>query len=292
MMDAPLTRLILLGIMGVLASLAPAAGSRVQFRAGVDAVEVYASVTDASGEPITDLIGSDFRILEDGEPQVLTTFSAGEFPLAVALAIDRSWSVGADRLRLTTQAASRFLGQLRPDDQAMIIGIGTTVDVLAPLSRDRDAQRTAIDAIDRWGTTSLHDAIIASIDLMQSGEGRRAVILVSDGDDRYSRASAAEALTHARASDVLIYPLAVGKRWPPLFAELAVLTGGRSAHVANESTIETTLLAIARELRHQYFLGYEPSRPMPAAGTEWRAIRVSVVRPGAKVRARDGYLAR
>lgn len=291
-MDVPIARLILLGAAGVLASLAPVAGTRAQFRAGVNAVEVYASVADAAGEPITDLIGSDFQILEDGEPQALTTFSAGEFPLAVALAIDRSWSVGADRLRVTTQAASRFIGELRPTDQAMIIGIGSDVDVLAPLSRDRDAQRAAIRAIDRWGTTSLYDAIIASIDRIQSGEGRRALVLLSDGDDRYSRATAAEALAHARTSDVLVYSLAVGKRWPTLFAELAVLTGGRSVHLTKASTIEPTVLAIARELRHQYLLGYEPSRPMPAAGVEWRAIRVSVARPGAKVRARDGYLAR
>lgn len=200
--------------------------------------------------------------------------------------------MSGDRLASAKRAAIRFLNELRSDDQSMVISIGTTVDVLSELSTDRLPQVGAIESLDPWGTTSLHDAIIASLDRVQAGSGRRALILLSDGDDRYSRATAAEALERARGSDVLIYPLALGKRRPPLFAELAVVSGGRSTHVERPAMIEPALLSIQRELRYQYLLGYEPSRPMPAQGQEWRSIRVSVDRPGVKVRARDGYLAR
>jgi Ca-activated chloride channel family protein len=114
-------------------------------------------------------------------------------------------------------------------------------------------------------------------------------VLLSDGDDRYSQATPAETLDRARQSDVMVYPVALGASRPPLFAELATLTGGRSFHARDPEKLNATMRAIARELRQQYLLGYTPSRPLVAGSQEWRAITVTVKRPGVLVRARDGY---
>lgn len=264
----------------------------VQFTSGVSVVEVYASVTDARGEPVMGLKPDDFEVREDGQPQRVSTFAAGDFPLAAAIAIDRSFSMAGERLALAKSAARVFLGELRPADESMIVTVGSQVEIAAPLSRDRRTQLAALAGIDSFGTTPLHDAIIGSIEAIQPAKGRRALILLSDGDDRYSEASATAALERARQSDVMVYPVALGRRRAPLFAELATLTGGRSFHTRDAKGLADALRAIARDLRHQYLLGYTPSRPIVPAANEWRSIGVSVKRAGVRVRARDGYVAR
>ena len=266
--------------------------SSLQFSSTVNVVEVYATVTDADGIPVQGLRREDFVVREDGQIQQVATFAAGEFPLSVAVAIDRSFSMRGKRLAAARSAAQAFLGELRRADEAMVIGIGSTVEVLAPLSTNRASQQTALSRLDAFGTTGLHDSILTAIDAVQPARGRRALVLLSDGADRYSAASATEAVQKARTSDVLVYPIALGSERPPLFAELAAVTGGHSYHVADPVRLAETLRTIAGELRHQYLLGYSPTRPIVAGGGEWRAIQVTVQRPGVRVRARDGYVAR
>lgn len=270
---------------GVLSAAEPAAP---QFSSSVNVVEVYATVTDKAGEPVTGLPAEAFTVHENGEPQKVTTFAAGEFPLTVALALDRSFSM-SDRLGVAKSAARVFLGDLRPDDESSVVAIGSDVEIVAPRSADRAAQLAAIERLDPFGTTSLHDAIVASLETLQDAKGRRALVLLSDGGDRFSQASAADVLARARRTDVLVYPVALGRSRPPLFAELASLTGGRSQHVGDTRRLPDAMRGIARELRHQYLLGYSPSRPLDPAQNEWRSITVTVDKPGVQVRARDGY---
>jgi Ca-activated chloride channel family protein len=270
--------------------LGGATGGASQFTSGVNLVEVYASVTDQHGNPVTGLSQGDFELREDGVLQAISNFAAGDFPLAAAVAIDRSFSVAGTKLTLAKAAAQAFLAELRPADDAMVLAVGSQVEVVAPLSTDRGAQRDAINRLDAFGTTGLHDAIIRAIDDVQPAKGRRALIVLSDGSDRYSQASAADALERARRSDVMIFPVAIGATRPPLFAELATLTGGRSFHSRDGAALAETLRSIAHELRRQYLVGYTPRRPPVAGSNEWRTIAVSVKRPGAIVRARDGYL--
>ena len=257
-----------------------------QFTSGVSAVEVYATVTDARGEPVAGLKATDFTILEDGKPQAIGTFAAGEFPLAVAVAVDRSFSVSPDRLTAATSAARSFVEHLRPADQVMVLAVGSEVETVAPLSTDRAAAVTALGHLDRWGTTPLYDATLAALDIIQHASGRRALILLSDGEDRYSRTTSDALIAEARRRDALVYPVATGRKRSDFFAELASVTGGRSFQAAERRDLEAALGAIARELRLQYLLGYTP------IGEErrgWRSSRVTVSRPDVKVRARDGY---
>jgi Ca-activated chloride channel family protein len=260
----------------------------------VSLVEVYATVTDAHGQAIAGLTAADFRITEDGESETITTFAAGEFPLAVALALDRSFSMAsrkADRLAMAKAAAATFVGALRPVDEVMVLSIGSEVSVESPLGTDRGAALAAIDRLDAWGTTSLYDATLKGLDLIQAAHGRRALVLISDGIDRYSRTSASGLLEEARRRDVLVYPVSIGATRPPFFAELASATGGRLFFVGDPRQLADALSSIARDLRSQYLLGYAPRRPL-SAEPRWHGIEVSVLRPGSRVRARDGYFSR
>jgi Ca-activated chloride channel homolog len=279
-----------LTVVGLAAALTGALPSGSQFTSGVNLVEVYASVTDGRGAAISGLKQTDFELREDGELQTISNFAAGEVPLSVALALDRSFSMTGTRLSLAKSAAHAFLAELRPQDEAMVLAVGSQVDVAAPLSNDRAAQREALNRLDAFGTTGLHDAIIRAIDEVQPAKGRRALVLLSDGNDRYSQASTADALDRARRADVMIFPVALGSTRPPLFAELATLTGGRSYHARDGAALADTLRTIARELRQQYLLGYTPTRTPVPGSNEWRSITVTVNRPAAQVRARDGYL--
>jgi Ca-activated chloride channel homolog len=273
-------------MVGVSAAIA----ARPQFSSGVNLVEVYASVTDERGEPVQGLAQRDFELRENGELQTISSFSFGDFPLTVALALDRSFSMAGERLAAAKSAARAFLGELRPEDEVTLLGIGSEVEVLAPLSTDRRAQYAAIDRVDAFGTTGLHDAVIRAIEVTQRGKGRRALVILSDGNDRYSTASADTALALARASDVMVYPIALGALRPALFAELATLTGGRSYQLKDPGRLADTLRALARELRSQYLLGYTPIKAVVAGSNEWRSITVAVRNARWRVRARDGYL--
>jgi Ca-activated chloride channel family protein len=267
--------------------------ARAQFASGTNLVEVYATVTDRQGEPIAGLTAGDFHVTEDGVPQTITAFASGEFPLSVGVAIDRSFSMTTgrvNRLEILKAAARTFIRALRPDDQVMLVAIGSEVEIAAPLSPEHARALDALGRLDAWGTTPLYDATLAAIDLVQPAKGRRALVLLSDGQDRYSRASAADLLDRVRRRDVLVYPVAVATVRPPVFAELASASGARSFLAGEPRALDAALTSIARELRAQYLLGYAP-RSL-GGGTGWRAIEVDVDRSGARVRARAGYYAR
>ena len=286
-------RLLLFGpaATAVLLTSAAAQDPLPQFSSSVQLVEVYATVTDAKGELVTGLRASDFVVYEDSRAQEISAFAAGEFPLTVALGVDRSWSMAGEPLRLAKQASQAFLRELKPDDRSMVVAISSEADVIAPVSADRAAQSRAIAALDPWSTTALHDAIIAALDRLEPEAGRQALIVFSDGTDRYSRATAADVIERARRSHALVYPIAIARERPPLLAELAVLTGGRSFLLREARDLEQTLASIARELRYQYLIGYSPGAPIVRGQPEWRSIEVALKhpRPGIRIRARDGY---
>jgi Ca-activated chloride channel family protein len=265
-------------------------GAVARFSSQVQLVEVYATVTDAKGEPVTGLTRDDFEVYENNQIQDVSTFAAGEFPLTVALGVDRSWSMAGDKLRFAKQASQSFLRALKPGDRSMVVAISSEADVIAPLTMDRFNQGRAIDALDPWSTTALHDAILATLDRLAPEPGRQALVIFSDGTDRYSKATAAQVVDRARRSNALIYLITFGRERPPLLAELAVVTGGRSFLLRDVRDLDKTLADVAKELRYQYLLGYTPSDPIDTDQPEWRSIRVVLKKAGARVRARDGYM--
>jgi Ca-activated chloride channel family protein len=283
---------VVAGLIGAFPAAVPRAQeeSQARFSSGVQAVEVYATVTDSAGEPVSGLRAVDFEVDDDGRPQTITTFAEGAFPLTVALGVDRSLSMAGEPLRLARRAAQEFLRQLRPGDRSMVVAIGADADVVAPLEAPRAAQLEAVAALDAWSTTALRDAVVKSLDRLAPEAGRQALVVFSDGTDRYSQVSAAEMLDRARRGSALVYPIVLGRTAVPVLSDVARLTGGRSFVLRDAQGLESALGSIARELRHQYLLGYAPAGAAEAG--RWHPIRVRVRGPQAgnwRVRARDGY---
>jgi Ca-activated chloride channel family protein len=277
--------------VATLAAAVLAAGTRTgraQFSTTTELVEVYASVTGSQGASVAGLRAEEFTVYENGVAQPIQAFAEGEFPLAAVLAIDRSFSMTGAPLRLARDAARTFLERLRAEDRALIVAVGSEVEALGELSTDRQQQRAALDSLVPWGTTSLHDAIVEVLGRLRQEGGRRAMLVLSDGQDRFSRATADQVRADVRGGDVLVYGITLAREPSPLLRELADLSGARAFHVTTPPQLPGVFEQIARELRTQYLLGYAP----PPGPPGWRTIEVRVSRPGASVRARQGYLAR
>jgi Ca-activated chloride channel family protein len=269
---------------------APVTEQPPRFTSETSLVEVYATVTGPSDQPVRGLRQTDFAVFEDGRPQPLTAFVGGDFPLSVAVAIDRSFSMPQARIDAAAAAARQFVESLRAGDAAMVIAIGSEIETLAPLQRGREAALRALERITPWGTTPLYDATLAALDAIQNGSGRRALVLFTDGADRYSETEATAMLAVARSRDVLVYPIVVRGAVPPVLNELAAATGARAFAARSDEAIIAAAAAIGDELRGQYLLGYAPERPFGSG--EWRSITVRVKRSDLRVRAREGYFAR
>ena len=197
--------------------------------------------------------------------------------------------MSGDRLAFVQEAALRFLAALRPDDEATVIGISSEVETLAPLSRDRAAQRLAVSQLTPWGTTKLHDAVIESFARIAATRGRRALVILTDGDDKGSRASADDVIARVRASDVLCYAVVVGRRNSALFAQLASFTGGRVFWVRDASTLDDAFVSIAEELRQQYLIGFTPAQAGGEGARRFRRIALRTPGRDTSIRARPGY---
>jgi len=281
------------GVLFLAAALAAQDESRARFSSNVQAVEVYATVTDASGEPVTGLRAGDFQLDDDGRSQTITTFAEGAFPLTVALGVDRSLSMAGEPLRLARRAAQSFLRQLRPDDRSMVVAISAEADVVAPLDAPREAQVQAVAGLDAWSTTALRDSVVKTLDRLAPEGGRQALVVFSDGTDRYSQVSAEAMLQRARRGSALVYPIVLGRAQVAVLSDLARLTGGRAFALRDAAGLDDALGSIGRELRHQYLLGYAPAGAVEPG--RWHPIRLRVrgQETGAwRVRARDGYEAR
>lgn len=264
----------------------PRAGRPAQFSARTEMVEVYATVTDDKGRLVTDLTQDDFLVQEDGRPQTVVTFTPGNVPVSLALAFDRSFSMRGAPLDAARTAARVLLNELTDDDRVTLIAVGSEVDVVVPLTNDRLAIDQAVHALDAWGSTALHDAVVQAVDAIEPAPGRRALVLVSDGMERHSLRTAEDVYARIRQSDVMIYPVAFARRMPPVFRAMAALSGGRASVTRNPEELARLFRRFAEELRHQYLLGYTPDGPETPG---YRAIAVRVRRPGLTVRARAGY---
>ncbi|HSU24732.1 MAG TPA: VWA domain-containing protein [Pyrinomonadaceae bacterium] len=257
-------------------------------------VTLNAAVLDASGKPVSGLKREQFKVFEDEREQSIGFFAAEETPFAAVIVIDTSGSM-AERMSLARSAAIRFLEGLRTDDEAKIYRFDSKVELVQDFSNGRDVGDKIYDLKSR-GMTALNDAVFqAASDLSKRPEKRRAIIVLSDGEDTYSGHSAEKALKAALAADAVIYTVdmstmeGAGARRPQnqgVLRTFAEKTGGTFIATPGGTILRDAFKAIVNDLGTQYTLAYQPTS---ARDGKWHALEIRIDRPNLKIRTRKGY---
>jgi Ca-activated chloride channel homolog len=287
-------------------------------RAAVTLVEVPCTVRTSQGAYLSDLRREEFTLLEWGRPQEITLFSSERKPVHLALLFDASASMTQEgRLQIAQEAATGFIDAMEPGDTAVLLAFSDAPRVVVAETSDKAALRSGLASIEARGGTALYDALVASVDLLAPVEGRKAIILLSDGRDESSDGlgpgsfrTYEEALDTVLAGQTAVYAIATGERLAEdedvlhrhtvgeILGNLSERSGGRAWFVKKASKLKEAYRSVADELRHQYTLGYSPpadapkgARAVEGHGPGWRPIEVRVSRPRARVTARSGYYA-
>jgi Ca-activated chloride channel family protein len=254
-------------------------------------VSVPVSVIDRQGKYVVDLQQKDFRIYEDGVEQLITHFSNIDQRFSVVLLLDTSGSTAAF-LEQMKGAAKSFIEQLRPLDTVQPVYFHGEIKPLTTRSINNPSLLSA--TIDQMVPgplnmgTRLYDAVDFAMSTLKPVSGRKAVILFTDGENTWGKATMKSTLHEAEESDILIYTLQYGDAPAQKYLQqLAEKTGGRYFMAADGNTIRRSFSEVAEELRRQYVLGYHPNE-LVQTGRE-RKIRVKVNRRRVAVRARESY---
>ncbi len=257
----------------------------------VDLVEVYTAVLDRNGRFVTALTAGDFRVLEDGAPQEILRFGTVEnLAINVALLMDVSSSMRR-RIALATASAQRFFETvLRPTDRASLLSFNHDIRRRVPFTPDVERLRWGAVGTRAWGTTRLHDGLIYTVHSFGGMEGKRALVLLSDGQDVDSDFYFKQVLEFTLRSGVAVYPIVLDLDDEVTVAnleQLALETGGRFFAIAEASDLERVYRRIEEELRSQYLLVYRPPAGKPRRA--FRRVEVEVLRQGLRTRALRGY---
>lgn len=260
-----------------------------------DLVLLNVTATSSGGEYVHGLKRADFKVFEDGREQEITNFSREETPFAVALLLDTSGSMEG-RISLARSAVIRFLDGLRVDDNACVYSFNTKVELVQEFSNSRDLMPKAFDLGAR-GWTVLNDAVLrAAGELSKRPEKRRAVLVLSDGADTRSSASADKALSAALSANATIYSVDMGQSLSAsantlsgagALKNFASKSGGRYIATPGGQQLREAFAEIIEELSNQYTIGYRPSNR--ARDGRWRTVEVKVARPEVSARTRRGY---
>ena len=277
----------------VVGSVAVALGQQPTFRSGTRIVPVLTTVTDGSGRLVPDLRREEFRILDEGKPQELVLFENTVQPFTVVVMLDFSGSMTA-HLDLLKRGTEQFLIRMLPDDKAQVGAFSDKIMLSGAFTSDRDALIDALEDLQYGNPTRLYDAIDVSIDELKDIEGRKVVLVFTDGDDNDSAVSFDKVRDRAQALDVMIYAIGLkaefmGQTTNPdrNLRKLAEQTGGGYFELRKTDDLGPTFTRVAQELHALYLLGFSPSN---LDGKEHK-IRVEASRPDAKVRARTSYVA-
>lgn len=258
-------------------------------------VVLNATIKDSAGRAVSGIRREQFKVFEDGVEQKIELFSAEETPFAAAILLDTSGSM-EERVSMARAAAIRFLDGLRELDNVAIYSFDSKVTLVQEFSNSRDIEQKIFD-LKANGMTKLNDAIYeASTALSKRPEKRRALIVLSDGQDTLSGRSSEKALKAALSADVVIYtvdmsPIGDSKRsqnQAPL-KNLAEKSGGTFVATAGGAALRAAFESIVDELGSQYTLGYSPTNSQKDG--KWRAIELRVSRPNLQIRTRKGYTA-
>jgi len=306
MKRALLLTAVLAGCLALPASSPAQAPQAPTFGTGIEIINLSLSVTDARNNFVTDLQQGDFAVYEDGIRQDLSLFTHENLPISLVLMIDTSASM-EDKLATAQTAAIRFVRTLRPQDLAQVVQFNELATTLQAFTNDQAALEAAIRRTSASGSTALHNALyIALKDLTRDKRAaelrRRAIVLLSDGEDTSSLVTDDQVLELARKSEINIYAIRLGSNRPQdharqafsqaeyLVNALARDTGGHAYFPTSISELDAVYDRIAEELRTLYSVGYVSSNSRRDG--KWRRIVVRVPdREGLTVRHKLGYYA-
>jgi Ca-activated chloride channel family protein len=290
---------LLLGLL-LIVSLITLAQDDDVIRTTTENVVLNITVTDKSGQYVKGLKASDFKVYEDGvevKPEAVTSFALHESPYAAVVLLDSSGSMES-RFTLARSAAIRFLDGLREEDVAAVYRFDSKVERVQEFTGGRDLAPMAY-GIRAKGMTSLNDAVVeASRTLAERTEHRKAIVILSDGMDTFSKATNDKAVESALAIGASIYAVDMSdlqmggsgaRSGAPQLREFAEKTGGRFVATPGGQALRDAFAGIAEELGHQYTIAYRPLNR--ARDGKWRKLEVKLNREDLTVRTRKGYRA-
>jgi Ca-activated chloride channel homolog len=253
----------------------------------IDLVMVNVSVTDTENHVLTDLKPENFQLFEDKVEQNIRYFSSEVAPLSLGIVFDISHSM-ENKLELARAAAVRFLETGTPEDEYFLIEFSNRAEVAEDFTTDISRLRDELSLKPAAGATALYDAVYLGLSKVKAGTNpKKALLLITDGEDNHSRYSRGNIREFLRESDVQIYVIDLGRA---LIGDLAEMTGGHSYH-GSVDELGNICEKIALELKSQYVLGYESNNTNKDG--KYRKIRVKTTPPAGltkiNVRAREGY---
>lgn len=274
-----------------------AAQEQPVFRSSVRTVPIYATVVDASGRLVPELEQADFSVLDNGKPADIALFSNESQPFTSVVMLDTSASMTAN-LKLLNRAAEQFLLRLLPVDRAQVGAFNDKIQLSGEFTNDRDALIAALNDLYFGNPTRLNDAIATSLDELKGIEGRRVILVFTDGEDTSSRIGFKNVLERARDEEVMVYAIGleseyfngmrvVRSRPSRDLRRIADETGGGYFELQKTADLSPTFTRVAQELRSQYLIGFAPT----ALDGKVHKLDVRVNKPGMTVRARRSYLA-
>jgi Ca-activated chloride channel family protein len=260
-------------------------------------VSIYATVLDRTGRLVPDLQKDDFVVLDDGKPVELTLFSNEPQPFTVVVMLDTSASMTAN-LDLLNAAAEQFLLRLHPEDRARVGAFNDKIQISDAFTNDRDALIKELKELQFGNPTRLNDAIDVSLDALEQVDGRRVVLMFSDGEDTASNTSFRAVQDRARNLEVMVYAIGLESEYfnglrvqrsrPSRdLRKIAEETGGGYFELEKTADLAPTFTRVAQELRSQYLLGFTPA----TLDGKPHKLEVRVKRPGLNARARRSYVA-
>jgi Ca-activated chloride channel family protein len=276
---------------------------KTSFRVQTDLVAVHATVTDSEGDFVRDLTKEDFVILEDGIPQNITNFSRENTPLSFILLMDVSSSMIFERIERAQESALQLAQRLaKGENKAMIMAFDDKIYLLQDFTNDQEALAEAIALLAADGGTALYDAIAQTVRKLRNIRMKKAIIVLSDGDDTDSDLDFDSVLDYCKQSDTLIYSVGLQRlTFSQTFKQetdltllqlrrVAEITGGKAYFPDFIDRLNRIYYNIGRELESQYSLGYISTNRLKDGS--WRKILVRIKnRPDLTVRARQGYYA-
>lgn len=282
----------------------PGTGGDEQLIINADLITLTVTVTNIYDRYISGLSKNAFTITDDKVPQEITFFSDEDAPVSVGVVFDVSGSMGRDKVSRAREALRRFIETSHEGDEYFLIGFNSRAQLLMDRTRNSDAVLDKLTFVPTKGTTALYDACYLGVEKVSRGtHPKRAILVISDGQDNSSRYTFTELRRMLKESDVVIYAVGIldsndmgsglGMAGQAILDEIASVSGGKAFFPNTAAEMNEIFERIAVELRHQYSIGYKPSNFVNDG--KWHKIKVKVTPPRGLpklfVRSKEGYFA-